>query len=85
MINTILNIDAIDGMKLIPDKSIDMIFVDLPYGVTAHNKWDSIIPFEPMWEQFERGQVILYMHMGGGRTLYWIISLRTFVKQRKCG
>lgn len=41
-------------MKNIPDKSIDMIFSDLPYGVTAKNKWDSIIPFEPMWEQMKR-------------------------------
>lgn len=41
------------GMWRIPDKSIDMILCDLPYGTTA-NKWDSIIPFEPLWEQYER-------------------------------
>jgi DNA modification methylase len=40
-------------MKSIPDKSIDMILCDLPYGTTAC-KWDTIIPFEPLWEQYER-------------------------------
>jgi len=40
-------------MKLIPDKSIDMILADLPYGTTAC-KWDTIIPFEPLWEQYKR-------------------------------
>jgi site-specific DNA-methyltransferase (adenine-specific) len=40
-------------MEMIPDKSIDMILCDLPYGTTAC-KWDTIIPFEPLWEQYER-------------------------------
>ena len=42
-------------MKYIPDKSIDMVLCDLPqlYG-TTRNKWDSIIPLEPLWEQYER-------------------------------
>jgi site-specific DNA-methyltransferase (adenine-specific) len=40
-------------MKRIKDKSIDMILCDLPYGTTAC-KWDTIIPFEPLWEQYER-------------------------------
>jgi site-specific DNA-methyltransferase (adenine-specific) len=40
-------------MKLINDKSIDMILCDLPYGTTAC-KWDTIIPFEPLWNQYER-------------------------------
>ncbi|MDD3668175.1 MAG: site-specific DNA-methyltransferase [Bacteroidales bacterium] len=40
-------------MKNIPDKSVDMILCDLPYGTTAC-KWDTIIPFEPLWEQYER-------------------------------
>ncbi|MDQ0154960.1 DNA-methyltransferase [Robertmurraya andreesenii] len=44
---------GVGGMALIPDKSIDMILCDLPYGTTAC-KWDSIIPFEPLWEQYER-------------------------------
>ena len=40
-------------MKEIPDKSIDMILCDLPYEMTAC-KWDTIIPFEPLWEQYKR-------------------------------
>ena len=45
--------DCLEGMKKIDDKSIDMILCDLPYGTTSC-KWDIIIPFEPMWEQYER-------------------------------
>ena len=52
-LNTIYNEDCLEGMKRIPDKSVDMILCDLPYGTTA-NKWDTIIPFEPLWEQYER-------------------------------
>jgi site-specific DNA-methyltransferase (adenine-specific) len=40
-------------MKNIPDKSIDMILCDLPYGTTAC-KWDTIIPFEPLWKEYKR-------------------------------
>ena len=40
-------------MKEIPDKSIDMILCDLPYG-TTQCKWDTVIPFEPLWEQYKR-------------------------------
>ena len=40
-------------MKRIPDGSVDMILCDLPYGTTA-NKWDTVIPFEPLWDQYER-------------------------------
>ena len=64
-LNKIYNIDCLVGMTEIPDKSIDMIFVDLPYGVTAKNKWDNVIPYEPMWKQFERiikpnGAILLF-------------------------
>ena len=52
-LNTIYNEDCLEGMKRIPDGSIDMILCDLPYG-TTRNKWDSIIPLEPLWEQYER-------------------------------
>ena len=45
--------DCLELMKEIPDKSIDMILCDLPYGTTAC-KWDSVIPFEPLWEQYNR-------------------------------
>lgn len=52
-LNTIYNEDCLEGMKRIPDGSVDMILCDLPYGTTA-SKWDSIIPLEPLWEQYER-------------------------------
>lgn len=46
--------DCLTEMAKIADKSIDMIFCDLPYGTTARNKWDSIIPFPMLWEQYNR-------------------------------
>lgn len=45
--------DTIEQMKLIPDKSIDFICCDLPYGTTACG-WDIIIPFDKLWEQYKR-------------------------------
>ena len=41
-------------MKEIDNKSIDAIITDLPYGQTARNKWDTVIPFEPLWTQYKR-------------------------------
>jgi site-specific DNA-methyltransferase (adenine-specific) len=63
-LNRIYNEDCLEGMKRIPDKSIDMILCDLPYGTTAC-KWDSVIPFEPLWEQYNRiikanGAILLF-------------------------
>ena len=49
----LLHGDCLELMKEIPDKSIDMILCDLPYGVTAC-KWDTVIPFEPLWKQYNR-------------------------------
>ena len=56
--------DCLEVMKEIPDKSIDMILCDLPYGTTAC-KWDSVIPFEPLWNQYNRiikdnGAIVLF-------------------------
>ena len=64
-INKIYNEDCLEGMKNIDNKSIDLIVTDLPYGQTTRNKWDSVIPFEPLWEQYERiikdnGAIILF-------------------------
>ena len=50
---SLLNGDCLELMKDISDKSVDMILCDLPYGTTAC-KWDSIIPFEPLWKQYNR-------------------------------
>ena len=56
--------DCLELMKTIPDGSVDMILTDPPYGTTAC-KWDSVIPFEPMWEQLKRiikpnGAIVLF-------------------------
>ena len=56
--------DCLVEMQNIPDKSIDMICADLPYGTTAC-KWDTIIPFEPLWAQYKRiikdnGAIVLF-------------------------
>jgi len=56
--------DCIELMKLIADKSVDMILCDLPYG-TTQCKWDSIIPFDKLWEQYHRiikenGAIVLF-------------------------
>ena len=63
-LNTIYNEDCLDGMKRIPDKSIDMILCDLPYGTTAC-RWDTVIPLEPLWELYSRivkdnGAIVLF-------------------------
>ena len=52
-LNKVYHGDCLEVMKDIPDGSIDMILADLPYGTTAC-KWDTIIPFEPLWEQYNR-------------------------------
>ena len=59
--------DCLELMKDIPDKSIDMILCDLPYG-TTRNKWDSIIPLNDLWMQYERiikdnGAIVLFSQM----------------------
>lgn len=56
--------DCLELMKDIPNGSIDMILCDLPYGTTSQ-KWDIIIPFDKLWEQYERiikhnGAIVLF-------------------------
>ncbi len=51
-------------MKKLPDGSVDLVLTDPPYGTTAC-KWDTVIPFEPMWEQLKRvtkknGAIVLF-------------------------
>jgi site-specific DNA-methyltransferase (adenine-specific) len=53
MIDTIIQGDCLEVMPSIPDKSVDMILCDLPYGTTAC-KWDQVIPFEPLWKEYKR-------------------------------
>lgn len=56
--------DCLEVMKEIPGGSVDMVLCDLPYGTTAC-KWDTVIPFEPLWEQYKRvckknGAIVLF-------------------------
>ena len=53
LINKVICGDCLVEMKKIPDKSIDMILCDLPYG-TTQNKWDSVIPLNKLWKEYER-------------------------------
>ena len=62
--SALFNADCMDILPLIPDKSVQLILADLPYGTTGC-KWDSVIPFEPLWEQYERiikdnGAIVLF-------------------------
>jgi site-specific DNA-methyltransferase (adenine-specific) len=52
-LDVLYNEDCLLGMQRIPDGSVDCIISDLPYG-TTNCKWDSIIPFAPLWEQYKR-------------------------------
>lgn len=52
-INQIYNMDCLEGMKNINDKSVDMILCDLPYGTTA-SKWDKVISFTKLWDEYMR-------------------------------
>lgn len=45
--------DCLERMREIPDGSVDMVLCDLPYG-TTQNKWDAVIPFEPLWKEYWR-------------------------------
>ena len=63
-LNKVYNEDCLVGMRDIPDKSIDCIICDLPYGSTSC-AWDVIIPFDKLWEQYNRiikdnGVVLLF-------------------------
>ena len=61
---TLLQGDCLELMKQVPDKSIDLILCDLPYG-TTQNKWDTVIPFDKLWTQYNRiikdnGAILLF-------------------------
>ena len=68
-LDRIYNMDCLEGMKAIPDGSVDAVICDLPYGVLNEKaeggSWDSIIPLEPLWEQYLRvikpnGAIVLF-------------------------
>lgn len=63
-LNKIYNGDCLDVMNDIDDNSVDMVLCDLPFGTTK-NSWDSIIPFEALWKQYNRiikddGAIVLF-------------------------
>ena len=51
--SALFNADCMDILPLIPDKSVQLILADLPYG-TTQNKWDSVLPLDLLWQQYER-------------------------------
>lgn len=62
--SALFNADCMDILPLIPDKSVQLILADLPYGTTGC-KWDAVIPFEPLWVEYERiikddGAIVLF-------------------------
>ena len=70
---TLLQGDCLELMKQVPDKSIDLILCDLPYG-TTQNKWDTVIPFDKLWKQYNRiikdnGAIVLFSQMPFGANL----------------
>lgn len=63
-LNKIYNMDCLEGMKLIEDKSVDMILCDLPYGATCL-RWDKILNMEKLWIEYKRiikhnGAIVLF-------------------------
>ena len=80
-IDKIYNMDCLEGMKQIPDGSVDAIICDLPYG-TTDNQWDSIIPLDQLWAQYKRiikknGAIVLFAQcpfdkMLGCSNLAWL-------------
>ena len=92
-LNKIYNEDCLVGMKKIPDASVDCIICDLPYGTTAC-AWDSIIPFDLLWEQYNRiikpkGNVVLF---ASGRFVFQLYNSQPVKyrydliwKKTKCG
>ena len=63
-LNKIYNDDCLEGMKDLPDNSIDLILCDLPYNMTSIS-WDCLIPFDKLWEQYKRiikpnGNIVLF-------------------------
>ena len=52
-LNNVLQGDTLEEMAKIPDGTVDMLLVDLPYG-TTQNKWDSVIPLDKLWKEYNR-------------------------------
>lgn len=82
--NQVIEGDCLEVMREIPDGSIDMILCDLPYG-TTQNKWDSVIPLDKLWIEYERiikenGAIVLTAQ--GVFTAKLIMSYERFFKYK---
>lgn len=73
--------DCLELMKGISSHSVDMILCDLPYGTTK-NKWDTIIPFEQLWKNYER-----IIKENGAIVLFAMVCLQQISssQMRECG
>lgn len=63
-LDIIYNEDCLTGMQRLPDRSVDAIICDLPYGTTA-NPWDSVLPLDQLWAHYKRivkpqGAIVLF-------------------------
>ncbi|WP_056963256.1 DNA methyltransferase, partial [Levilactobacillus spicheri] len=83
--------DCLELMKKLPDNSVDAVICDLPYG-TTNCKWDTIIPFEPLWHEYKRiiklgGAIVLFgtepfTSQLVGSNLKWYREHLTWIKHR---
>jgi DNA modification methylase len=78
-INKVIQGDCLEVMQGIPDKSVDMILCDLPYG-TTQNKWDSVIDLKLLWAQYER---IIKDHGAIALTAQGLFTARLIVSNEK--
>jgi site-specific DNA-methyltransferase (adenine-specific)/modification methylase len=83
-INRLFEGNCLKELKKIPDQSIDLILCDLPYG-TTQNKWDSVIPLDPLWDEYlriikTRGAIVLTSQ--GIFTAKLILSKEEFFKYK---
>jgi len=83
-LNNLFENDCLNVLPQFPSHSIDMILCDLPYG-TTENRWDSVIPLDRLWEEYERvikerGAIVLTSH--GPFTAKLITSNISFFKYK---
>lgn len=86
--------DCLEIMPTLPAASVDLILCDLPYG-TTQNKWDAVIPFEPLWREYGRiakptAPIVLtasqpFTSTLGASKLDWLRYSWTWVKSRPTG
>jgi len=83
-LNKVFEADCLDLMPQIPDKSIDMILCDLPYG-TTQNKWDSVIDLDKLWKEYTRiikDNGVIVLTSQGIFTAHLIMSKESWFKYK---